>query len=97
MTLMLSDEILSEPIGQSVSIATGIATFGARDLFNFFWFFVGLMNLLVTRLYMGMINDFVTRAIESFFKLGGFIEFLLDFQALKGFFAKIKSARALAL
>ena len=54
------------------------------------------MNLLVTRLYMDMINDFVTGAIEGFFnKLGEFIEFLLDFHALKGFFAKIRSVQAL--
>ena len=53
------------------------------------------MNLLVARLYMDMIKDFATRPIESFFKLGGFIELLLDFQALKGFFTKIRSVQAL--
>ena len=67
MILMLSDEILSEPIGQSVNIVTGIATFGAGDFINFlFGFFVGLINLLVTRLYIDIINDFVTGEIEGF-------------------------------
>ena len=37
MTLMRSDEILSEPIGQFVGIVTGIATFGAGDFINFFY------------------------------------------------------------
>ena len=67
MTLMLSDEIMSEPIGQSADMVTGIATFGANDFINFlFGFFVGLMNLLVIRLYMDIINDFVNGAIEGF-------------------------------
>ena len=39
---MLSDEILSKPIGQSASIVTGIATSGARDFINYFLVFLFL-------------------------------------------------------
>ena len=48
-------------------MVTGIATFGTSDFINFlFGFFRRTNDLLVIRLYMDIINDFVTGAIEGF-------------------------------
>lgn len=87
---MLSDEILVEPINQAVGMVTGVATFGASDFVNFLvGYFVGLMNLLVMRLYLDFFNDWVIGLLESFAdKVENLSSSITDVNSYRSFFSK---------